>query len=1448
MATFPILCHANGTNGSQVFVNENGAGPALTTFGAGPRIDTAHAKFGSGAGDFSVTAGCVQSATSLSFTGQFTIECFVELHGFTGIFFSLGQRETAGGFNLEHFAADIRVNKYNAGSATTNIFTDSSTALGSTGGDGTKHHVALTRDGSDNCQVWVDGVQLGASFSFPGTLSGLFTIGDRLDNAGVYETFGGPGSAGMYIDEIRVCSDTAMYTATFTPPTAEFALSNDVTIALTGVEGAGGAGSVPVAPISYPVLLHFDGADGSTAITNESVTGPTFATVGGAALATATAQFGPSSLDSTVPGGVRAATSITFAGPFTVAGWLTRGGFTGTPFSIGQDHVANGFRISLYVNEVRLDRFEVGDVPTRLLTITGNPLGGPPTGFVHLAVTRDGAGLIKVFVGGTMVGSVTDTTAYSGRLMFGDFINTNGVPETIQSGTNSGMHFDEWIVSDDTTLYTTNFTVPTSPYNLPSGNAVALTGVSGVGSVGTVSPPGASTIPVSLHFNGTAGTGTFLNSNTSGPTFSRFYPVTNFGPLLTANQSKFGGISGDFTGVGYVQSDTPMSFPGDFTIAMWCKRNGVSGRLVSMGVDDATGSLSLTTFNDLLGMKVELTDNVMLLNGSPVGNTGDPFRFLVLQRRAGTMQILAGDNAGAVTLRGTYFFGGTISGKLTIGDKILASGAAEGTQTNFWFDELLVSSDTALFTAPFTAPTTEFTYFPWTGGGGGSQTIRYFPAYGDPDRHFPIGVYEVPAGSSIATVQAELNARGSIRLANAQYNGNLVVGTGQKVYGYPSWGNGSRVTGTITTTPGATDFAVIGVSANSGFVFPASSLVTKRGAFGMTFGNYDGIGSTLENITFNRCNGQPYLNNTGSGYTRNCRWHSLYNASAGFNGKPGGAVLGNDVTRQNWGNVFVGYMPLTGSTCNLWLAGARDAMVVGMVLEEYGPHPDDGGKPTLQFQSMDRAFVLGHSGRSENTEGTYSDAAKALFIGSDMTTGANLVVTRWGPNTQTAVAMHWRDDSGGTVNLAPASTRLTQVEPAVLLNNGTTTPPTGAALTAALDTIVSPIATTKAWARPTLRVIQDPVPNWRALRGAAADERAAVQNIIDLAGVNGTVKINRPYYIGGQVFAKSGQVFDMSAGGVLIAKNDTFAILGTDFQVTTTGTKTLTVLDGVFYGGTAGFLQTEDNMQLVFFFFSGLTFRGQTLCGMGMVDSYAWDNGWIEKCNFTDGNHGIYSTGTDPGGGTGPLISYIDKTTLFRCQITNMSGYAFYTRATRPHNLNGIDECWIENCASGAVRTEGGQNQNYIANSVIKNCGGATAINCMLAQTTVVSCDITGSAANTALISNSCCVEGNDLSPGPGSAIILALRPEEPFATFARPLLFNNTSTASLGPVQSFPMRMGLVFGNNQLPVGDPAAYGKPLGSIEYYTQGSGQVDDDTRVLKVFVDGLPARRRFFDPG
>jgi len=153
MATFPILCHANGTNGSQTFVNENGAGPALTAFGTGPRIDTAHAKFGSGAADFSAASGCVKSGTALTFTGPFTIEMFVELNGFAGVAFSIGQNETAGGFNVEHFTSELRVNQYNAGVAATTIFTDATTALGSLGGDGTKHHLRFTRDGSNNCRL-----------------------------------------------------------------------------------------------------------------------------------------------------------------------------------------------------------------------------------------------------------------------------------------------------------------------------------------------------------------------------------------------------------------------------------------------------------------------------------------------------------------------------------------------------------------------------------------------------------------------------------------------------------------------------------------------------------------------------------------------------------------------------------------------------------------------------------------------------------------------------------------------------------------------------------------------------------------------------------------------------------------------------------------------------------------------------------------------------------------------------------------------------------------------------------------------------------------------------------------------------------------------------------------------------------------------------------------------
>jgi hypothetical protein len=77
------------------------------------------------------------------------------------------------------------------------------------------HHIALSYDGTIY-RVFVDGVQ---SFSIAGAMSGqaspLGVIGSYAN--GVEPFFNG------YLDEIRVTKGMARYTASFTPPTTQFA-------------------------------------------------------------------------------------------------------------------------------------------------------------------------------------------------------------------------------------------------------------------------------------------------------------------------------------------------------------------------------------------------------------------------------------------------------------------------------------------------------------------------------------------------------------------------------------------------------------------------------------------------------------------------------------------------------------------------------------------------------------------------------------------------------------------------------------------------------------------------------------------------------------------------------------------------------------------------------------------------------------------------------------------------------------------------------------------------------------------------------------------------------------------------------------------------------------------------------------------------------------------------
>jgi hypothetical protein len=83
--------------------------------------------------------------------------------------------------------------------------------------DTTLHHVALTRDSSDNVTLWIDGVARATGVSATNVNGGLpYRIGAFDDTQELY--------AGI-IRWVRVTESVCRYTGTFTPPSIPFPLS-----------------------------------------------------------------------------------------------------------------------------------------------------------------------------------------------------------------------------------------------------------------------------------------------------------------------------------------------------------------------------------------------------------------------------------------------------------------------------------------------------------------------------------------------------------------------------------------------------------------------------------------------------------------------------------------------------------------------------------------------------------------------------------------------------------------------------------------------------------------------------------------------------------------------------------------------------------------------------------------------------------------------------------------------------------------------------------------------------------------------------------------------------------------------------------------------------------------------------------------------------------------------
>lgn len=222
-----LLLHMDGANGSTSFPDSS-RNPKTITANGNAQISTAQSKFGGASAVFDGASDYLSSPANSGFdfdTGDFTIECFVRLAGYSPLWGEAGYGANLISTYVGGSGAPrgwmVRVNgtsgSYNqvyVYTGTNELFFPASFVLN------TWYHIAVSRE-SGQIRVFVDGVQVGSTTANTDSFSGSVAASKPL----YIGTLNFPGldlSLNGYLDELRLTKGVAWYTANFTPPSAPF--------------------------------------------------------------------------------------------------------------------------------------------------------------------------------------------------------------------------------------------------------------------------------------------------------------------------------------------------------------------------------------------------------------------------------------------------------------------------------------------------------------------------------------------------------------------------------------------------------------------------------------------------------------------------------------------------------------------------------------------------------------------------------------------------------------------------------------------------------------------------------------------------------------------------------------------------------------------------------------------------------------------------------------------------------------------------------------------------------------------------------------------------------------------------------------------------------------------------------------------------------------------------
>jgi hypothetical protein len=366
-----------------------------------------------GSGDFLTLPANNSFATG---TGDFTIEGWIYVTDLSAIRCICGTRttpDTTTGWNLAVLTNGSMQIYDNTGYA--------ATGAGSVVVN-TWCHFAFVRQ-SNVFYSYINGTQRASTANTRNWTQNTFWIGA---NGGSTEPFAG------YMSDIRFVKGQARYTSSFAPPIA------------------------PVQPVQNTVLL----VNGTSAAITDATTKNVLETVGDVRVSTAVSKFGGSSMNFDGAGdvlkSVPSITNVLSSGNFTIEFWLyptnTSSAYRALVSSENYPGTAGGW--SLYQNGTSIE-FWITSVGSATINAISAIAAGT---WQHLALSRS-SGTLRLFVNGTSVGSVSNSTSFTGQQIWIGDNNSSGGGLYFYNG-----YMQDLRITTGAARYTANFTPPATPF------------------------------------------------------------------------------------------------------------------------------------------------------------------------------------------------------------------------------------------------------------------------------------------------------------------------------------------------------------------------------------------------------------------------------------------------------------------------------------------------------------------------------------------------------------------------------------------------------------------------------------------------------------------------------------------------------------------------------------------------------------------------------------------------------------------------------------------------------------------------------------------------------------------------------------------------------------------------------------------------------------------------